>query len=272
MGRWPARCREFGRQWMGGALVVLSLVACCFVSGGCRGGKTDRGAVEEPTGGCKTGSRWKKGVVVRHSHYSIEAQLPPGWEAIEERDDVVPCDRWVLRPEGEPLTADNARRITRIVVSLAWLPRPSRMTAGFPGGRAEDARTDDMVVAGRRVPCVVEHRGRSWLADVEVGELALSVRLWGAKPWDVALARRVAARLKVDRKARPKGYPSVERRALDLAREFAAKQGLEHTGIVWTGNDPEDAHRVFLTIFHEGGVTALVVDTRQGKVEERSGS
>ncbi len=192
---------------------------------------------------------------VAHPTYGIRASLPEGWAAEASHSDVIPADVWALRPAGKPLPA--------VVLLLGWLPRGGRQSAFFPGGRVEDAHPASIGIAGAARAGMLESSDRHFMADFDAGELAVSVNASVERSSDWPVVRAILAHLALDAVAPP---PSEPRRALDLARGYAAREKLPSAGIVYVGPGPRaETHR--FTLLHDRGPIPLLVDVAAGRVE-----
>jgi hypothetical protein len=198
---------------------------------------------------------------VESSLYPIVAWIPSDWEATETKNTIIPCDSWVFTPRG----GMEDGRVARVIVELGWRPRPGRMSAFFPGGRAVDAKEATFLIAGRRVQGIKEDNERLWLADFEVGELALSVSTIRQSPAQERVMQEILKRLEIDPDAKPEGWPDEKRIALDLAWDYAKKHKIKSPRVVWAaqGALPHTHH---LTIFYEGGLKSLLIDAAKRKV------
>jgi hypothetical protein len=182
-------------------------------------------------------------ISIQHPIYPVHVRLPAGWTAEATRADIYPADVWALHGAGGHVT-----------LILGWLPRGGRQSAFFPGGRGEDAHPAIRQIAGEMREGIAE--GRRFLADFDVGELAVSVATMptdGTREID-AIVDSIA----IDAAAKPV-TPSPARQALELAREWARKNGFPTDHIVYVGQPPSDSRHAF-TVFHDGGLVPLRID------------
>jgi hypothetical protein len=203
--------------------------------------------------------------LVKHSVYPITARIPHGWRATEARNEMIPCDSWILAPAGVDLIRD--RDAPRVILCMGWLPRVSRHSAGFPGGRTEDARPEDLCVAGRRVSALAEDQARYLMADLDIGELAISVQALAPDRGGRQQVREVMRQLQVDSAARPEGTADRRRRAMDMALKYASERGLTEVRVSEILQD-RDKKKLLMSIFHAKGLTVVWVDPVSGRVTE----
>lgn len=203
--------------------------------------------------------------LVRHSVYPITARIPHGWQATEARNEIIPCDSWILAPAGVDLIQD--RDAPRVILCMGWLPRVSRHSAGFPGGRTDDAQPEEICVAGRRVSALAENQARYSMVDLDIGELAISVQALAPNRGDRRQVREIMRQLQVDRAARPEGTPDRRRRAMDVALKYASERGLTEARVSEILQD-RDKKKLLISIFHAKGLTLVWVDPVTGRVTE----
>ena len=203
-----------------------------------------------------------------HPSYPIEVPLPKGWSAVTGRSDLIPCDTWTLKPRNA-VPGDLARPFVNFL--LGWIPRPSRLSAGFPGSRADDAHVEYVSLAGRTVRAVIEQNGVHCMVDADMGELALSVRTWSPTQEHAQTTKEILSGIRVDTSFKPRGWPSPQRRAMDLALAYVRKNGLEEVGIFWLPPTRAGEVRtsvIRLGIQHDAGFLDLDVDIGRGSVRE----
>lgn len=184
-------------------------------------------------------------ISLQHPIYPVHLRLPAGWTAEATHADIYPADVWALHGPGGHVT-----------LILGWLPRGGRQSAFFPGGRAEDAHPATRQIAGELRECLVEGGGRRLLADFDVSELAVSVATFADS--DTRAIDAIIGSIAIDAAAKPV-TPTPARKALELAREWARKNGFPTDHIVYVGQPPTDPRFAF-TVFHDAGLVPLRVD------------
>ena len=187
-----------------------------------------------------------------HPVYRVRAALPAGWVADATAAPIYPADEWTLHPAA----TDGAPAVTLI---LGWLPRGGRHSAMFPGGRLDDAHATTRRIGGVEREGTGEGNDRYFKIDFDVGELAVSIATAAATDGDRPVIDAILDQLAFDAAARPPGFPSPARHALELARGWATANGFPTAGIVFVGQPPGTTAFAF-TVFHAGGLVPLRVD------------
>jgi hypothetical protein len=193
---------------------------------------------------------------VEHPLYRVRADLPAGWVADAAHAEIYPADSWMLHPA--------AGTDPSVSLILGWLPRGGRQSAFFPGGREADAHAETRTIGG--APREGLREGSSFLVDFDVGELAVSIRAHATADAGRATADAIVAHLAFDPAARPPDHPRPARRALELARAWAVRNGQPSDHIVSTGASPDGIYS--FTLFHARGLVPLRVDVARETVTQ----
>jgi hypothetical protein len=193
-----------------------------------------------------------------HPTYGVRAKLPAGWIAEAAHAPIYPADTWTLRAPGVPPASFDPS----VTLILGWLPRGGRQSAFFPGEREDGARRETRVIGGAPREGLVE--SRSFLADFDVGDVAVSIRTYASDDAKRAIAHAVVAQLAFDPVHAP---PTAQREALELARAWAAAHDHPTANIVYVGQPPGTKLHAF-TLFHDHGLVPLRVDLAAKTVTE----
>ncbi|MBT3221571.1 MAG: hypothetical protein HN348_21020 [Proteobacteria bacterium] len=184
-----------------------------------------------------------------HSTYPISAWMPSGWVATEGDVEEVPCQSWVLHPQGADWINDPLA--SRVVIWLDWLPRKSRHSAGYPGDRAEDQRDLPVCVGGEVVGGTMEAEDTILRANYVAGELVASISGLGKDTKAQETVGQIVRLLEFDKAAKPPNWPGPERQAMDLALDWAAKEGFKNPHLSHIVSSQEPAKWLMMVSNHD---------------------
>jgi len=193
---------------------------------------------------------------IEHASYPIRARVPVGWTAEASHAAIYPADVWLLHPRD--------RSDTGIQIILGWLPRGGRQSAYFPGGTVPDAHPVSRRIGGISRDGTGENADRHFRIDFDVGELAVSIHAFATTDEQARVIDAILDAVTIDSDPRPATL-SPARRAFELAREWAKRNGFPTDHIVYVGPLANDSRYGF-TVFHDRGLVPLGVDLASATV------